>query len=313
MTGQQASRDGAGRRVVAAFCLLATIVAGCGEPTSSPTGARAGAQDASAGATGSDYLDPELRRAVESLKRDVAAQPTTPATLAERVDVLWRWVNAYALTGGPIPVNLPLEVSVVRWGVADGRGPDETIVEDMGFFTLTRLSSVMDGYVRELTLKDETPEAMGELRLAETAPLAAGSWATLHLTYTVGSLPMQPGGALLIGTQYMGDQGREQLDDPEGDNYVSISSSRPDARFEPVAVPLAGLHGGFVVERPTPAYRLVGPALEPGDTVTLTYGDRASGSRGLKTQTFTTDALVFAVYVDLDGRGHFFTPRWPSV
>ena len=47
--------------------------------------------------------------------------------------------------------------------------------------------------------------------------------------------------------------------------------------------------------------------------MTLTYGDRSKGSRGLKVQTFTTDALVFAVYVDLDGKGRFFTPRWPSV
>ena len=68
-----------------------------------------------------------------------------------------------------------------------------------------------------------------------------------------------------------------------------------------------------MVERPTPAYRLIGPALSPGDTITLTYGDRSGGSRGLKVQTFTTDALVFAVYVDLDGKGRFFTPRWPSV
>ena len=45
----------------------------------------------------------------------------------------------------------------------------------------------------------------------------------------------------------------------------------------------------------------------------MTYGDRSKGSRGLKVQTFTTDALVFAVYVDLDGKGRFFTPRWPSV
>ncbi len=260
-----------------------------------------------------DPLAADLRREVEALKRDVAREPTTPSTLDARTDVLWRWVNAYALTGGPIPVNLPQEVAVIRWGLDDGRGPQETIVEDMDFFTLERLSSIVDGYVRELTLKDETPEALGVLDIDPQTPLAAGSRATLRITYTVGSLPMQPGGALLIGTQYMGDQGREQLEDPAGDDYVSVASSNPAARFEPIKVPLAGLHGGFVVQRPTPAYRLVGPALQPGDTVTLTYGDRSQGSRGLKVQTFTTDALVFAVYVDLDGKGRFFTPRWPSV
>ena len=66
---------------------------------------------------------PISRREVEALKRDVAREPTTHATIGARTDVLWRWVNAYALTGGPIPVNLPLEVTVIRWGLADGRGP----------------------------------------------------------------------------------------------------------------------------------------------------------------------------------------------
>src|SRR5688572_1939743 len=63
-----------------------------------------------------DYLTADLRREVEALKRDVAREPTTHATIGARTDVLWRWVNAYALTGGPVPVNLPLEVTVIRWG-----------------------------------------------------------------------------------------------------------------------------------------------------------------------------------------------------
>ena len=285
------------RRVAAAAVLVVTV----------------GCADRAKQASTDDYLSGELRREVEKLKYDVAQSPTTAATLPERVDVLWPWANAYALTGGPMPVNFPLEVTVVRWGAADGRGPDDTIVEDMDFFTLTRLSSVMDGYVRELTLKDETPDALGELRLDPGTPLAAGSWTTIRVIWTVGSVPMKPGGALLIGTQYMGDQGREQTGDPAGDHFVSIASSNPEARFEPIEVPLSGLHGGFVVERPTPAYRLLGPQLEPGDTVTLTYGDRSSGSRGLKVQSFTTDALILPVYLDLDGEGRFVTPSWPSV
>jgi hypothetical protein len=301
MTGQ--SRNRTRHRTLALFAAAAcagALASGCRT------------QPASA-AEKTEYLSADLRREVEALKRDVTREPTTPATLGARTDVLWRWLNAYALTGGPVPVNLPQEVTVIRWGLADQRGPEETIVEGMGFFTLKRLSSIVDGYVRELTLKDETPGALGELTIDPPGALPAGSRATLRITYTVGSLPMQPGGALLIGTQYMGDQGREQLADHAGDDYVSIASSNPEARFDPIEVPLAGLHGGFVVERPTPAYRLIGPALQPGDTVTLTYGDRSKGSRGLKVQTFTTDALVFAVYVDLDGKGRFFTPRWPSV
>src|SRR5688572_12361198 len=241
MTGQSTSRMARSRWHVTLSVALAAVAAGgavastgCSSTPVSGTEAAAPKSD--------DYLTADLRREVEALKRDAAREPTTHQTIGARTDVLWRWVNAYALTGGPVPVNLPLEVSVIRWGLADGRGPGETIVEDMDFFTLTRLASIVDGYVREFTIKDESPDALGALTIDPAGPLQAGSRATLRVTYTVGSVPMQPGGALLIGTQYMGDQGREQLEDPAADDYVSIASSNPEARFEPIKVPLSGLH-----------------------------------------------------------------------
>jgi hypothetical protein len=52
-----------------------------------------------------DYLDAELRAAVGELQRD-AAQPTTLANHSQRSAVLWRWANAFAVSGGYVPVNL---------------------------------------------------------------------------------------------------------------------------------------------------------------------------------------------------------------
>ena len=57
-----------------------------------------------------DYMDTELRARVEALKTAAAAEPTTTENLDERVGVFWDWANAYALTGGPLPVNVPTAV-----------------------------------------------------------------------------------------------------------------------------------------------------------------------------------------------------------
>jgi len=59
----------------------------------------------SVAAVAQDYLDSELRIAVMRLQQD-AANPTTLANYPERSEVLWRWANAYAVSGGYVPVNL---------------------------------------------------------------------------------------------------------------------------------------------------------------------------------------------------------------
>ena len=59
----------------------------------------------SVAAVAQDYLDSELRIAVTRLQQD-AASPTTLANYPQRSDVLWRWANAYAVSGGYVPVNL---------------------------------------------------------------------------------------------------------------------------------------------------------------------------------------------------------------
>jgi hypothetical protein len=57
---------------------------------------------------------------VNQLKRDAAAQPTTPEEVAERGMLLWQWINAYALTGGPVPVNATQDLRLV-WILNDAR------------------------------------------------------------------------------------------------------------------------------------------------------------------------------------------------
>ena len=104
-----------------------------------------------------------------------------------------------------------------------------------------------------------------------------------------------------------------QIEDPEADGYTSIESSNPAARFTTTSLPLTGLHGGNREARKTPAFRLEGAALAPGDQVVFHIGDRRQGSRGLELQTTATEDFVFPIYVDFEGKGQFMSGEWPRI
>jgi len=258
----------------------------------------------------SEYLTPELRANVERLKDAVERQPSTPENVFDRADVVWQWANAYSLTGGPVPVNLTMDLTLIRLAEVDG---SSDFLPPGMTWSWPEVLRRFDDYVRELQIKDEDPEAIGRLIISSPKPLVSSTWTTVELTYRVGTRALVPGGGLLIGRQMMNDLGTLQHDDPSADNYVSVRCSNPRVSFEPIEVPLAGMHGGFLGTRLMPAFRLEGPRLRRGDEVTVVCGDRSGGGRGLKVQSFSTDSLLLPLYVDLDGSGNYLTPRWPGV
>jgi hypothetical protein len=58
-----------------------------------------------------DYLSPKLRQDVNRLKQDAERQPTGRRTLVERGSILWERINAYSLTGGPVPATATHDVA----------------------------------------------------------------------------------------------------------------------------------------------------------------------------------------------------------
>jgi hypothetical protein len=248
-----------------------------------------------------DPLSRSLRRRVERLEKAALAEPTDASNYLDRVSTLWDWGNALALAGEKLPVNWPRDVANARTADATGKAPDQALLR------------TIDQRIREFGRTEREPDALGELRFASSDPLEGGSWVTLAQVWTVGSRPLQPGGKIVIAKQLATDQGRFQHEDPKAEHYVSIRSSDPGARFAPTKVLLLGMHGAFRGNAPTIAFELQGGTLDPGETVTVTYGDRSQGSRGWRTTTFATDEFMLPIYLDLDGKGDLLSPRWPSL
>lgn len=243
-----------------------------------------------AAAANGDYLSPDLRARVEKLKADVAYLPTDEHNMAERARMLWQWANAWALSGGELPVNLTQTVAAVS-AYPDLAG---------------RLPPVIDGYIQELKLLDEEPTALGTL-IADSGPFEARSFVTIEQTFTVGSRDIVAGGGFVVARHFMPNYGVWQTSDPAADNYISISSSNAAAAFAADSVPMRGMHGGFRGERPALMFRLDTGTLTEGDTVTLTYGDRRQGSRGFLMADFESDRMPLPLYLTFDGDGPLLT------
>ncbi|MCS5568699.1 MAG: hypothetical protein NZ768_00095, partial [Pseudomonadales bacterium] len=66
---------------------------------------------ASAAENPPDYLSDELRSRVETLKVNASNTPTDLVNIKPRLRTLWDWLNAYALSGGYVPVNATQSIS----------------------------------------------------------------------------------------------------------------------------------------------------------------------------------------------------------
>ena len=104
-----------------ALWVLVLLMAGA-ESDHVQTSASSGSETSARGPETPDYMSAQLRAQVNRLKVDVSREPTTRVTMAERAEVLWQWANAYALTGGVIPNDLPLVVRSAR--TAEHQGED---------------------------------------------------------------------------------------------------------------------------------------------------------------------------------------------
>ena len=235
---------------------------------------------------GSDYLDPELRAAVEQLQSDVAATPTDETTIAERAGVLADWVDAYALGGGEVGLDGP---RVRLQATLPPRGP-----------AARRQSANVDRLVREFALRD-APGALGELAAESLGPFEARSYATLQQTWTAGNHGIAAGGGFWVARHFNANFGPFQTDDPTSEGYITIATTDTAAVFAIDEIMASGPHGGFRAPQPAIVFRLTEGALDPGEMVAITYGDTSGGGPGLRLPSTSGARMPLPLYVDLDG------------
>ena len=256
-----------------------------------PLAALTAAAACDSGTSGADpYLSPGLRAAVDELKSDVAATPTDESTIAARARVLADWADAYSVAGGEVGLDGP-RVRLQSTLPPSGQGA-------------INQGQNLDRLVREFTLRDEEG-ALGELTAESLGPFEARTYVTLRQTWTAGTRPVGMGGGFWVAKHFQLNFSALQTDDPTLDGYVTIETSDADAAFEPWAYMASGPHGGFRGAAPAVAFRLIGGTLDPGEAVTITYGDTSGGGRGLLLPSTSGERMPLPLYVDLDGSGEW--------
>jgi len=135
---------------------------------------------------------------------------------------------------------------------------------------------------------DQTDQ-FGSARILPDDDVIAGRYGTWRLTYTAGSRGIDAGGGFRVYTDTDSDWGTPQFTDPEAAEYMSVDA--PDG-LQPI-VRTTGVKSLQVT--------IHGRKLEPGESVTLVYGDTSGGGPGSRAQTFFEQKRSFWIDVDPDG------------
>lgn len=248
-----------------------------------------------------DYLTAALRARVETLKREVAGRATDDGNYASRAMTLYEWADAYSLTGRPLHTDLISAVSVMHQPNFSMRG-DRT--RQMFYGNL-------DIFIRTLAALDEDPAVMGVLSSETSGPFHANGYATFEQTYRVGSAPIRAGGGIVCPNHFYFSLGEYQSSDPTADNYLTIRASNPHVRFAPDVRDLTGMFSGRLGTTSTPRlfFRVTEGELGQGETVTVTFGDRSGGSKGVRLVPWSNSALRFPVWILTEPDGLLLAPR----
>ena len=144
--------------------------------------------------------------------------------------------------------------------------------------------------------------AIGYATIEPRGEVVAASYGTWKLTYEAGPQGLPSKARIRIHTDSDTDWAIPQFDDAKAADYMTLQA--------PEGVRVAVLTQGFRGLLLT----LMGRALQPGERIVLTYGDRSEGGLGSRAQTFAESRRYFTVEVDVDGDGRFLPlPEPPCV
>lgn len=134
---------------------------------------------------------------------------------------------------------------------------------------------------------------LGHVCLTPDGPVVAGSMNEWTLSYTVGSYGIDEGGTLKLARRFASDWAHPQFDEPSAPNYTTVTTTG-EAKLRPRYDPKAHVRPWMkclVID-------VYDGCLAPGDTVTITLGDRSQGSPGIRAQSFIESAHELRFLVD---------------
>ena len=134
------------------------------------------------------------------------------------------------------------------------------------------------------------------------------SFQTFKFVYTVGEYGLDDTGAIKIVHRWTSDGGPLQTDDPSAINYVTATASS-DVKLAVYAEPYPHQRPWYSGLRVT----VERGYMKPGDTITVVYGDRSTGSPGFRLQTFCESAHEFNLLVDPCATAVFVPVASPSI
>ena len=140
---------------------------------------------------------------------------------------------------------------------------------------------------------DYRPDLMGSATLTPSGSFEAGSLQSFTLVYTAGAFGIDDTGSIKIGFRFATDFGPVQFVDPRAQGYTTVEASNGatlEARWEfkrNIRPWSRSLYIGVVKD-----------FLHPGDTITIRFGDRRSGSPGIRVQTYCESEFEFRVFAD---------------
>ncbi len=139
--------------------------------------------------------------------------------------------------------------------------------------------------------RDAQTDNMGSATIEPSGEVIAGSQGTWRLTFVAGSRGIDVGGRIRVHTDSDTDWAIPQFLDPAGADYMTVDC----ADGVQASVLATGSRALSVT--------IHGRKLEPGEEITLVFGDTTGGGSGSRSQTFADQRRYFRIGVDPSGSG----------
>ncbi|MBO9499227.1 MAG: DUF3604 domain-containing protein [Novosphingobium sp.] len=248
-----------------------------------------------------DYMSRALRKRVEALKTDIKATPSNDANIKARGAVVYDWMNAQAMSGIYLHPDLPSLMTTIAQ-------PDYA---QQGDRIKQYIAMALDESIKTLAAYDENPDIVGTVTAKTEGPWEVDTWVQFEQIYTVGDAAIEPGGGVVLPNHFYFSFAELQATDPKGDNYCSVRCSNPAVTFEAASFPIIGMFAATLAGGISARvfFKVKTGTLRKGETVTVTYGDRSGGSKGIHLIQLSNSALRFPLWISTKPGGPVVTPR----